>query len=218
MSNEKKYGSRFGTVLGLILAGLLLAGILTMIFASLKGGELASRQFIIGLVMVGASIVGVMLLPLFPSKLRGVDELPRKARAMQIMISVFTLAALGGFVMILVGSSREPANVTAVVTGVGMFLIGFAADCITAKIRAKMIQKGEIPDDSHVVMRAESDVPDALTGLAAVNKLLGHGGETLSPEERERELRRIEEQDRMAGIVHMTKEQVEEYEKRKRGL
>ena len=220
MSNKKKYGSKFGTVTGLIMAALLISGILFM-FASKASGEVplspGSWRLNTGMVLFGLTFVMAAILPFLPAKLRGVEWIPLKYRIIQCIISFSVLFMVGGFAWVIYSMMRDPDNEQnySALKGAGVFVLGFAMAWIAASIRNKILEHDAAAPDVTTFMRAESDIHESEFGMDILKKLTGNEN-VLSPEERERELRRIEEQDRQAGISSMTKEQVEEYEKRKR--
>ncbi len=221
MSNKKKYGTKFGTIFGWIMAALLISGILFM-FASVTSGEVPlspeSWRLNTGMVLFGLTSVMAAILPFLPAKLRGVEEVSLKIKIIQFIISLSVLLMVGGFAWIIYSMMRDPDNKQnfSALIGAGIFVVGFAMAWIAASIRDKKAERGEAPQDVTVLMRGETDKLESETDDIVLRKLFGYDQNGLSPEERERELRRIEEQDRQAGIVPMTKEQVEEYEKRKR--
>ncbi|MDE7230702.1 MAG: hypothetical protein K2N56_09500 [Oscillospiraceae bacterium] len=220
MRNKKKYGSKFGTVTGLIMAALLILGIFFM-FASKTSGEtpLSPRSWRLntGMVLFGLTFVMAAIFPFLPAKLRGVEEVSLKIKVIQCIISISVLFMVGGFAWVIYSIMQDPDNKQnfSALIGAGVFVLGFAMAWIAASIRDKKVERGEVPPDVTTIMRAESDIHESEFGMDILKKLTGNEN-VLSPEERERELRRIEEQDRQAGVVPMTKEQVEEYEKRKR--
>lgn len=219
MSNKKKYGSKFGTVTGLIMAALLISGILFM-SASKTSGEVplspGSWRLMTGMILFGLTFVMAAILPFLPAKLRGVEEVSLKIKIIQCIISISVLLMVGGFAWVIYSMMQDPDNKQnfSALIGAGVFVLGFAMAWIAASIRDKKVERGEVPPDVTTIMRAESDIHESEFGMDILKKLTGNEN-VLSPEERERELRRIEEQDRQAGVVPMTREQVEEYEKHK---
>lgn len=218
---KKKYGSKFGTIMGWSLTALFLLGLVITFWAAKGSEELGkpgSGRLTAGLLMMGAAVLVISSLPLLPAKLRGVDEVPKKIRVIQVFTTIFLWAALGGFAVLAYNCVQEPQNTLWCCIGAGIFLAAFAGLWLVTSIRDKLIERGEAKPDADVIMRAESDIHESEFGKELINKVLGVGDERLSEEERESELQRIEEQDRKAGVVTMTKEQVEEYENRKHFL
>lgn len=219
MSNKKKYGSKFGTMTGLIMAALLILGVLFML-ASKRSGEVplspGSWRLTTGMILFGLSIVMAAILPFLPAKLRGVESIPLKYRIMQCMLSFSVLFMVGGFAWIIYSMMQDPDNEQNydALKGAGVFALGFTIAWITAVVRDKMLEHDDAAPDVTTIMRAESDIHQSEFGMDILKKLTGKEN-VLSPEERERELRRIEEQDRQAGVAPMTKEQVEKYENQK---
>lgn len=219
MSNKKKYGSKFGTMTGLIMAMLLISGVLFMLFSK-ASGEVPLRpgswRLTTGMILFGLSIVIAAILPFLPAKLRGVDRIPLKYRVMQCIISFSVLLMVGGFAWIIYSMMGDPDNDQnyGALIGAGVFALGFIIAWIAAVIRDKILEHDDAAPNVTTIMRVESDIHESEFGMDILKKLSGEEN-VLSPEERERELRRIEEQDRRAGVAPMTKEQVEEYEKHK---
>lgn len=219
MSGKKKYGSKFGTVTGLIMAALLISGVLFML-ASKSSGEVPlsprSRRLTTGMILFGLAVVMAAILPFLPAKLRGVEWIPLKYRIIQCVISFSVLFMVGGFAWIIYSMMQDPDNEQNydALKGAGVFALGFILAWIAAAVRDKILEHDDAAPDVTTIMRAESDIHESDFGIDILKKLTGEEN-VLSPEERERELRRIEEQDRQAGVAPMTRKQVEEYEKRK---
>ncbi|MDE7230703.1 MAG: hypothetical protein K2N56_09505 [Oscillospiraceae bacterium] len=150
----------------------------------------------------------LLSMALLPEKMRGVKKKPRRLRAMEILVIVSTLMTVGGVLTVcgLVGFGRRDKVLYIIASS--CVVLGFVGLFIFTKKYRDLAGKYTIRIEVF-----PSDEEFEKSAYSALNKM--GVADTVLDDEQERELRRIEEQDRQAGIVHMTKEQVEEYEKHK---
>lgn len=135
-----------------------------------------------------------------------------KERVLQKLMILSVIMAFGGFLSAIAIGQTENVKMTiffGIVAAVG-FISVFIVSAVHTHVTKKQSMTIELfPTDP------EQDKQDAETVREVMGEIFKKNEEGLSDEERERELRRIERQDRAMG-AGMTREQVEEYENRKR--
>lgn len=208
--NRKKPSSRAGCVVGIVTVLFMLIGLVTIVWGS-KSEERRSLFVALGVAFFLFPILGTLAMTLIPQKARGVKAVPKKERVLQILLVLSVLMALGGFLGALAAAFVEKI-VLIIVFGV-VAGVGFIGASIVSAVHTRVTGKNGMtielfPTDP------EQDKQDIETAREAMGTIF-KPEERLSEEERERELARIERQDRMTGSG-MTKEQVEEYENNKR--
>ena len=207
----QKIFTKIGWIISTGVVIIMMIGIFYIYSGSLTSMTIngVGGSVLTGFLIFMAPPLVLLSMALLPEKMRGVKKKPRRLRAMEILVIVSTLMTVGGSLTVfgLVGFGRRDkvlyiiASSCVVLGFVGLFIF-------TKKYRdlagTYTIRIEVFPSDEEF----EKSAYNALNKMGVVDTVLD--------DEQERELRRIEEQDRQAGIVHMTKEQVEEYEKRKR--
>lgn len=210
-NGQKKPNSRAGCVVGIAAVFLMLIGLVLIVWSGRS--EEHSQGFIIaGIAFFMLPLLLIPAMTLIPQKVRGVNEVPKKERIFQNLLITSFLMAIGGFLGAIAACYIEMIPL-AVVFGI-IAAVGFITASIVSAVHTRVTGKQGMtielfPTDP------EQDARDREAVSGVINKVLKKE-EGLSAEERERELQRIEQQDRITGSG-MTKEQVEEYENRKRG-
>lgn len=190
MSKNKKGGSWFGILSALAIIVLFGLGLWNM-FKSIFDKENDSR-LLFGLILCGAAVVFVFIIPLLPAKLRGGNKAPFKVRLLQILESLFSLTGVGGLAAMFYFTVQEPKNNNEALIGGGVFVLGFAIAVAVNKIMDKLIERGEADPEDKLLFDSEDE--DKYKDMVYKNpEFFGEDG--LSDEERERELNRIEGQD-----------------------
>lgn len=209
-NGQKKPNSRAGCIVGIVTVILMLIGLLLIVWSG-KAGENAPFFVAAGVAVFLLPILGTLLMTLIPQKARGVNAVPKKERVMQILLVLSVVMAIGGFIGAIAAAFFEK---TPLIIALGVTAgVGFLGAIIISSIHTKETGENGInielfPTDPE---QEKQDMETAREIIGGIFKT----EERLSDEERERELQRIEQQDRMMGNG-MTKEQVEEYENRKR--
>lgn len=203
MSKNKKGGSWFNIFSDLAI--MLLSGLgFWNMFKGVFGKDNGSRVWF-GLILIGAAVVLVFIIPLMPAKLRGGNKVPFKVRLLQILESLFALIGVGGLAAMLCFTVQEPKNNNAALIGGGVFVLGSAIALAVNKIMDKLIDHGEADPEDRLLFNSECE--DRYRDMVFADPQF-NGENGLSDEERERELKRIEGQDDPS----MSKGQVELHE------
>lgn len=204
----KKIFTKIGFIISTVVVIVITGGILFAYFGN-KVDDGNHSLVMTGILIAVAPVLVVLAMALLPEKMRGVKKKPRRLRAMEILVIVSMLMAFGGFFSVF--------GILVFARGAKVFYI-FASSCVVLGFVGQFIFTKKYRDlAGKYTIQIEVFPSDEKFEKAAYNTLNKMGVvDTVLDDEQERELRRIEEQDRQAGIVSMTKEQVEEYEKRKR--
>lgn len=210
-NGQKKPNSRAGCVVGIVTVLLMLIGLLLIVWSKKAGGN-APVFVAAGVAVFLFPLLGTLLMTLIPQKARGVNAVPKKERVMQILLVVSVIMVIGGFIGALAAAFLEK---TPLIIALGVTAgVGFLSVIIISSIHTK-----ETGENGMTIELFPTDPEQDKQDIETAREILGEvikKEERLSDEERERELQRIEQQDRMMGNG-MTKEQVEEYENNKRG-
>lgn len=150
----------------------------------------------------------LLAMALLPEKMRGVKKKPRRLRAMEILVIVSTLMSFVGFLtvfgLVLFAHRDKVLYIIASICAVLGMLGGFFFVRKYREISGKYTIRIEVfPSDEEF----EKSAYNALNKMGVADTVLD--------EEQEREMARIDEQNRQSGNAPMTKEQVEEHEDRK---
>ncbi len=207
-SEDKEMFTKIGFIASAVVAIVMIGGILFAQFGN-RADDDNHSLVVIGILIAVAPVLVLLAMALLPEKIRGVKKKPRRLRAMEILVIVSMLMAFGGFFSVF--------GILVFARGAKVLYI-FASSCVVLGFVGLFIFTKKYRDlAGKYTIRIEVFPSDEEFEKSAYNALNKMGVvDTVLDDEQERELRRIEEQDRQAGIVHMTKEQVEEYEKRKR--
>lgn len=214
MSNEKKGGSKFPTIVITVVTLLFLWGFVTTLLGAFSKKENDPRTYI-GWIIIGAAILIRVLITLMPAKLRGVEKQPFKVRILQILQSLSFIILIGGLVVMFYFTIKYPddnPNIPALY-GAGIFLFGFVSAPLSHAIIGRLIDRGEASPDANDDLNTGSEPlsEEELNKGIVIKGVDSYGEDPLSDEERERELRRIEEQEQVRNSP-MTREQVELHE------
>lgn len=209
-NEQKKPGSRAGCVVGIVTILAMLLGLVLIVWS--KRSEEHAPVFVIsGVVIFMLPILAAFAMTLIPQKVRGVKESPKKERVFQNLMMLSAIMAFGGFLAAFASAYIE--NTALVIMFGVVAAVGFVSVIIVSAVHMRATGKS-----SMTIELFPTDPEQDKRDLEAAREIIGEvlkKEEKLSDEERERELRRIEEQDRITGSG-MTREQVEEYENRKR--
>lgn len=209
-NGQKKPNSRAGCVVGIVTVLAMLIGLVLIVWS--RRSEHAQGFITAGIALFLLPILAIPAMTLIPQKARGVKEVPKKERLLQNLMMMSFIMAFGGFLGAFAAGYIEK---TALVIMFGVIAaVGFISVIIVSAIHTRVTGK-----ESMTIELFPTDPEQDKQDMETAREILGgvfKKEEGLSAEERERELQRIEEQDRAAG-AGMTKEQVEEYENRKRG-
>lgn len=210
-NGQKKPSSRAGCVVGIVTVLLMLIGLLLIVWSG-KAGENAPFFVAAGVAVFLFPLLGTLLMTLIPQKARGVKAVPKKERVRQILLVVSVIMVVGGFIGALAAAFFEK---TPLIIALGVTAgVGFLGAIIISSIHTK-----ETGENGINIELFPTDPEQEKQDMETAREILGEvikKQERLSDEERERELQRIEQQDRLTGNG-MTREQVEEYENNKRG-
>lgn len=204
---DKEIFTKIGFIVSTVVVIVMIGGILFAQFGN-KVDDDNHSLVVAGILIAVAPVLVLLAMALLPEKIRGVKKKPRRLRAMEILVIVSMLMAFGGFFSVF--------GILVFARGAKVLYI-FASSCVVLGFVGQFIFTKKYRDlaGEHTI-QIEVFPSDEEFEKAAYNTLNKMGVvDTVLDDEQERELRRIEEQDRQAGIVHMTKEQVEEYEKHK---
>lgn len=205
MSDEKKKFGKAGCIVGIGAVVLMFAGIMTVCYAARLE---ADGLFVPGIIMIMLPLIVIPIMTMLPAKLRGVDEVPRKERAIQIFMMLFVVMLVSGFLAaIIIGmTTGEPETVEdalpLIITG-STAAVGFIGVLIMS-----VVNKRVTGNDSVTIQLFHEEEKSREITEKVLDKLLEG---RLPAEERERELERIEKN----TVGAMTKEQVEEYENKR---
>lgn len=203
----KEIFTKIGFIVSTVVVIVMIGGILFAQFGN-KVDDGNHSLVVAGILIAVAPVLVLLAMALLPEKIRGVKRKPRRLRAMEILVIVSMLMAFGGFFSVF--------GILVFARGAKVLYI-FASSCVVLGFVGLFIFTKKYRDlAGKYTIRIEVFPSDEEFEKSAYNTLNKMGVvDTVLDDEQERELRRIEEQDRQAGIVHMTKEQVEEYEKHK---
>lgn len=209
-NGQNKPSSRAGCVVGIVTVLLMLIGLLLIVWSG-KAGEKAPVFVAVGVAVFLFPLLGTLLMTLIPQKARGVKAVPKKERVRQILLAASVIMVIGGFIGALAAAFFEK---TPLIIALGVTAgAGFLGAIIISSIHTK-----ETGENGINIELFPTDPEQDKQDMDAAREILGEvikKEERLSDEERERELRRIDEQNRQLGNAPMTKEQVEEHEDRK---
>lgn len=198
-------------MVGIVTVLLMLIGLLLIVWSG-KAGENAPFFVAAGVAVFLFPLLGTLLMTLIPQKARGVKAVPKKERVRQILLVVSVIMVVGGFIGALAAAFFEK---TPLIIALGVTAgVGFLGAIIISSIHTK-----ETGENGINIELFPTDPEQEKQDMETAREILGEvikKQERLSDEERERELQRIEQQDRLTGNG-MTREQVEEYENNKRG-
>lgn len=156
-------------------------------------------------------LIAIPIMAMLPAKLRGVDEVPRRERSVQLFMLLFMVMLFAGFLtgfIMVMTSPGDDTDVTPIIISGCVAAVGFIGVIVTAAVNKRVTGK-----DTVTVQLFPEDEKSREMTEKVINKVLKPENR-LSAEERERELDRIEKN----TVGAMTKEQVEEYENRKHGI
>ena len=150
----------------------------------------------------------LLSMALLPEKIRGVKKKPRRLRAMEILVIISTLMAFVGtltvFGLVAFGHKDKVLYIIASICAVLGIVIGWFFIRKYRELAGKYTIRIEVfPSDEEF----EKSAYNALNKMGVADTVLD--------EEQEREMERIDEQNRQSGNAPMTKEQVEEHEDKK---
>lgn len=205
MSDKKKFG-KAGWIAALGTVVLMFAGIMMTCY-SVKLG--AGGLLIPGIILAILPLIVIPILAMLPAKLRGVDEVPRKECAVQLLMMLFAVMLVVGFltgmIMGMSASEDDSENVLPIIISGCAAAVGFVGVIIMAAVNKRVTGK-----DSVTIQLFPEDEKSREVTEKVLDKVL-KPEDRLSAEERERELERIEKN----TVGAMTKEQVEEYENKR---
>lgn len=206
----QKIFTKIGWIISTGVVIIMMIGIFYIYYGSLTsmtingiGGSVITGFFIF---MVPPLVL--LAMALLPEKMRGVKKKPRRLRAMEILVIVSTLMTFVGFLtafgLVLFAHRDKVLYIIASICAVLGMLGGFFFDRKYRELAGKYTIRIEVfPSDEEF----EKSAYNTLNKMGAVDTVLD--------EEQEREMERIDEQNRQSGNAPMTKEQVEEHEDRK---
>ena len=206
MSDEEKKFNKAGciAVIGTLVS--LFAGIMMVCYAAILG---VHGLLIAGIILVILPFIIIPILTMLPARLRGVEEVPRKERIIQMLMMLFLVMLLAGFVTAIVMgmsiSEEDSDNALPFIISGGAAAVGFVGVFVMAFVNKHVTGK-----DSMTIRLFPEDEKSREVTENVLDKVLKPENR-LSAEERERELERIEKN----TVGAMTKEQVEEYENKK---
>ena len=202
MGDKKKFGMA-GCITSIAAVVLMFAGIMMTCY-SVKLG--ADGLLIPGIILTVLPLIIIPILTMLPAKLRGVSEIPRKERIIQMLMMLFLVMLLAGFVTVIVMgvsiSEEDSDNALPFIISGGAAAVGFVGVFVMAFVNKHVTGK-----DSMTIQLFPEDENSREVTEKVLDKVLKPENR-LSAEERERELERIEKN----TVGAMTKEQVEEYE------
>lgn len=208
MNDKKNKLGKAGCITAIAAVVLMFAGILMTCYSVRLGN---SGLLVPGVILALLPLIAIPIMAMLPTKLRGVDEVPRRERAVQLfmlLIMVMLFAGfLTGFIMVMT-SPGDNTDVTPIIISGGVAAVGFIGVIVTAAVNKRVTGK-----DTVTVQLFPEDEKSREMTEKILDKVLKPENR-LSAEERERELDRIEKN----TVGAMTKEQVEEYENRKHGI
>lgn len=206
MSNEKKKFGKAGCIVGIATVILMFAGIMMTCYSVRLG---ADGLLVSGIILFMLPLIVIPILTMLPSRLRGVEEVPRKERVIQLLMMLFVVMLISGFlaavIMGMTASEDDSENALPFIISGCAAAVGFVGVIITAAVNKRVTGK-----DSVTIQLFPEDEKSREVTEKVLGKVL-KPEERLSAEERERELERIEKN----TVGAMTKEQVEEYENKR---
>lgn len=207
MSDEKKKFGKAGCITALGAVVLMFAGIMMVCYSVRLGG--AKGLLVPGIILTMLPLIVIPILTMLPARLRGVDEVPRKERAIQLLMMLFVVMLVVGFLTAIImgmsGSEDDSENALPIIIAGCVAAVGFIGVLITAAVNKRITG-----NDSVTIQLFPEDEKSHEITEKVLEKVL-KPEERLSAEERERELERIEKN----TVGAMTKEQVEEYENKR---
>lgn len=206
----QKIFTKIGWIISTGVVIIMMIGIFYIYSGSLTSMTIngIGRSVLTGFLIFMVPPLVLLSMALLPEKMRGVKKKPRRLRAMEILVIVSTLMAFAGSLTAfgLVGFGRRD-KVLYIIAGICAVLGMLGCFFFVRKYRELA---------GKYTIRIEVFPSDEEFEKSAYNALNKMGvADTVLDGEQEREMERIDEQNRQSDNAPMTKEQVEEHEDRK---
>ncbi|MBD5129590.1 MAG: hypothetical protein HDT43_06665 [Ruminococcaceae bacterium] len=205
MGDKKKLG-KAGCISAVASVVLMFTGIMVTCYSVKLGTD---KLLVLGIILSVLPLIAVPILTLLPAKLRGVEEVPRGERIIQMLMMLFFVMLIVGFVTALVmawsvSEDDLEKDLPLIISGC-VAAVGFVGVIVTFFVNKRVTGK----DSVTIQLFPENEKTQEVSEII-LDKVL-KTADKLSAEERERELERIEKN----TVGAMSKEQVEEYENKK---
>lgn len=201
-----KIFTKIGWIISIAAAIVMIGGIFFAYFGN-KADDDKHSLATFGILIAVAPVLILTAMALLPEKMRGVKKKPRRERALEILIILSILMTFGGMFSIAGILVFVPGKKGLSIAAICAFAGGLAAIelmPIYRRVTNKYTLKIEVFPSDKEAEKSAYNAPNKM-GVA----------DTVLDEEQEREMKRIDKQNRQSGNALMTKEQVEEHEDRK---
>lgn len=139
MSDEKKKFGKAGCIASIATVVLMFAGIMMVCYSvKLEAGGL----LVPGIILAMLPLIVIPILTMLPAKLRGVAEVPRKERDVQLFMMLFAVMLLAGFltgfIMVMTNSEDDRENVAPIIISGCVAAVGFIGVIITSLVNKRV--------------------------------------------------------------------------------